>query len=154
MRKLALAVTTVFFALQPLSPAFADDKPATREEAVAMVGKAVAHLTSAGRDKAFMDFDTKGGPFTDRDLYVVVYDLTGRCLAHGANPKLIGKDLSDAEDVDGKLYIKERMDLAKTNKSFWQDYKFTNPTSKKVEPKQMYCQVDQGLAVCAGIYKQ
>ena len=154
MRKHALTIAVACFALQPLTSALANDKPATREEAVAMVQKAVAHLTSAGRDKAFADFSTKGGPFTDRDLYVVVYDLTGHCLAHGANEKLIGKDLSDVEDVDGKLYIKERIDLAKANKSFWQDYKFTNPTSKKVEPKQMYCQVEQSLAVCAGIYKQ
>jgi cytochrome c len=127
---------------------------ATKEEAVAIVQRAAAHLGQAGIDKAFADFDDHEGAFRDGDLYVVVYDMTGKCLAHGANPKLIGKDLIDAEDIDGKLYIQERMDLAKANKSFWQDYKFTNPVSKKVEPKQMYCQVEQNLAICAGIYKQ
>lgn len=153
MRKYVLTIAAIL-ALQLAPAAHANDKPATRDEAIAMVQKATAHLRSAGQEKAFADFNTKGGSFTDRDLYVVVYDMTGKCLAHGANEKLIGKDLIDAEDIDGKLYIKERIDLAKANKSFWQDYKFTNPTTKKVEPKQMYCQVEQGLAVCGGVYKQ
>ncbi|MFV3128897.1 cache domain-containing protein [Niveispirillum sp. KHB5.9] len=140
-------------AMQAGLPAHADPDRANRDEAIAMVKRAVVHLNEAGRDKAFADFGNREGAFVDRDLYVVVYDLTGRCLAHGANAKLIGKDLSDAEDIDGKLYIRERMELAKTNKSFWQDYKFTNPVNKKVEPKQMYCQVEQDLAVCGGVYK-
>ncbi|MBB6250220.1 cache domain-containing protein [Nitrospirillum iridis] len=135
------------------TPAWAAGQ-ATKTEAVAMVTRAVAHLKEVGREKALADFSTAGGPYTDRDLYVVVYDLTGTCLAHGANAKLIGKNLSDAEDVDGKLYIQERMALAKANKTFWQDYKFTNPSTKKIEPKEMYCQVDSDLAVCSGIYKQ
>ncbi len=127
---------------------------ATRDEAVAMVGKAASHLKAAGNEKAFTAFNDKAGGFTDRDLYIVVYDRTGRCLSHGANPKLIGKDLSDAQDIDGKLYVKERVDLARTQMSFWQDYKFTNPTNKKVEPKQTYCEVANDLIVCGGIYKQ
>jgi signal transduction histidine kinase len=154
MRRSFLAILTASTLLWAGQPALAAEGNATREEAVAMVQRAAKHLASAGQDKAFADFSTKGGPFTDRDLYVVVYDLNGKCLAHGANEKLIGKDLIDAEDIDGKLYIKERMDMAKANKNFWQEYKFTNPTTKKVEPKEMYCQVENSLAVCAGIYKK
>lgn len=127
---------------------------ATKEEAVAIVGKAVAEVKSAGKDKAFATFNDKNGGFVDRDLYVVVYDFSGRCIAHGANLKLVGKDLIDAQDIDGKLYVKERVDLAKAKSSFWQDYKFTNPTNKKVEPKQMYCEVSGEYILCAGVYKQ
>jgi signal transduction histidine kinase len=149
-----MAIMTISSLLWASQAALAADSNATREEAVAMVQRATKHMTSAGKEKALTDFSTKGGPFSDRDLYVVVYDLTGKCLAHGANEKLIGKDLIDAEDIDGKLYIKERVDMAKANKSFWQDYKFTNPTTKKVEPKEMYCQVENSLAICAGVYKK
>lgn len=154
MRLSFLSIMTVGALLWCGQPAMAADGNATRDEAVAMVQRAAKHLASAGKEKAFADFSTKGGSFSDRDLYVVVYDMNGKCLAHGANEKLIGKDLIDAEDIDGKLYIKERMDMAKANKSFWQEYKFTNPTTKKVEPKEMYCQVESNLAVCAGIYKK
>lgn len=127
---------------------------ATKEDAVAMVGKAVAHIKAVGAEQAFAAFDDKNGGFTDRDLYVVVYDPTGRCIAHGANRKMIGKDLIDAQDIDGKPYIRERLELAKMKKEFWQDYKFTNPVSKKIEAKEMYCQVDGANIVCAGIYKK
>ncbi|WP_035707421.1 cache domain-containing protein [Niveispirillum irakense] len=154
MRAHMLTALIIGMAMASFQPVKAAEGNATRDEAIAMVQRAAKHMTAAGPEKAFTDFSTKGGAFTDRDLYVVVYDLNGKCLAHGANEKLIGKDLIDAEDIDGKLYIKERVDMAKANKSFWQDYKFTNPTTKKVEPKEMYCQVESNLAICAGVYKK
>ncbi len=132
--------------------AFAADG-ASKDEAVAMVKKAVASIKAEGADKAYAEISRKGGPFTDRDLYIVVYQLDGKVLAHGANEKFIGKDMSDAQDVDGKLYVKERIELAQKQASFWQDYKFVNPVTKKVEPKEMYCERLDQTAVCGGVYK-
>jgi len=126
---------------------------ATKDEAVAMVKKAVVFIGQQGADKAYAEFSNKGGQFTDRDLYVVVYGLDGKVLAHGSNAKLIGKDLIDAQDVDGKYFVKERTELARKQAEFWQDYKFVNPVTKKIEPKQMYCQRLAETAVCAGVYK-
>jgi len=126
---------------------------ASKDEAMAMVKKAVASIKADGADKVYAEISRKGGAFSDRDLYIVVYQLDGKVLAHGANDKFIGKDMSDAQDVDGKLYVKERVELAGKQASFWQDYKFVNPVSKKVEPKQMYCEKLENTAVCAGIYK-
>lgn len=126
---------------------------ATKDEAVAMVKKAVAFIGQQGVDKAYAEITKKGGQFTDRDLYVVVYGLDGKVLAHGANEKLVGKDLLDAQDVDGKYFVKERTELARKQADFWQDYKFVNPQSKKIEPKQMYCQRLAETAVCGGVYK-
>ena len=126
---------------------------AGKDEAVAMVKKAVTFIKEQGGDKAYPELSNKAGKFVDRDLYVVVYRLDGTVLAHGSNEKFVGKDLSDAQDVDGKLYVKERVELAGKQASFWQDYKFVNPVSKKVEPKQMYCERLENTAVCAGIYK-
>ena len=127
---------------------------ATKDEAVAMVKKAVAFIGQQGAEKAYAAFNKKDGEFTDRDLYVVVYGLDGKVLSHGANAKLIGKDLIDAQDVDGKYYVKERTELARKQADFWQDYKFVNPVTKKIEPKQMYCQRLAETAVCAGVYKK
>ena len=125
----------------------------TKDEAVALVKKAIVVIKDQGADKAYPEINNKSGPFIDRDLYVVVYGLDGKVLAHGANGKLIGKDLLDAQDVDGKYFVKERVELARKQPTFWQDYKFANPVSKKVEPKQMYCERVTETAVCAGIYK-
>lgn len=126
---------------------------ANKDEAVAMVKQAVAFIKDQGAQKAYPEITSKASKFHDRDLYVVVYQLDGKVLAHGSNAKFVGKDLIDAQDVDGKPYVKERVELAAKHASFWQDYKFVNPVSKKVEPKQMYCEKLENTAVCAGIYK-
>ena len=126
---------------------------ATKDEATAMVKKAVGFIKDQGADKAYAEISNKSGQFVNHDLYVVVYGLDGKVLAHGANGKLIGKDMLDAQDVDGKFFVKERVELAKAKPTFWQDYKFANPVSKKVEPKEMYCERVGETAVCAGVYK-
>ncbi len=126
---------------------------ATAKEAEAMVKKGVAYIKANGKDKGYAEIDNKQGQFTDRDLYLVVYQLDGKVLAHGANEKMIGKMLIDLKDIDGKEFVRERVELGKTKSSFWQDYKFTNPVSRKVEPKSMYCERLDNTVVCGGIYK-
>lgn len=126
---------------------------ATKNEATAVVKKAVAFIKQQGVETAYKEISNTAGRFTDRDLYVVVYQLDGKVLAHGANVKLIGKDLSDLQDVDGKFFVRERIELARNQASFWQDYKFVNPVTKKIEPKQMYCERLEQTVVCAGVYR-
>jgi len=148
----ALQYAAVAALLAGVNVAIAADH-GTKDEAMAMVKKAVGFIKDQGADKAYAEISNKSGQFVDRDLYVVVYGLDGKVLAHGANSKLIGKDMLDAQDVDGKPYVKERVEMAKAQPTFWQDYKFANPVSKKVEPKQMYCERVAETAVCSGIYK-
>ncbi|GAP36942.1 cache domain-containing protein [Piscinibacter sakaiensis] len=143
---LVLATTT-------LAAAPAAASTATRDEAVAMVKKGVAAVTAMGPEKAYAEFSTPAGKWVDRDLYLVVFRLDGTSLAHGANPKQVGVNLMDRKDIDGKEFIRERMELAKAKPSFWQDYKFLNPVSKKIEPKTMYCERQSDTVVCAGVYK-
>jgi signal transduction histidine kinase len=126
----------------------------TAAEAEALVKKAAAYIKANGKEKAFSEISNPKGPFTDRDLYVVVYDLNGKCLAHGQNPKMAGKDLIDLKDPDGKAFVKERVEMAKSKDKFWQDYKFTNPLNKKIEPKSMYLEKHGDLMVGCGIYKR
>ena len=126
---------------------------ATKDEAVAMVKKGVAFIKKEGKDKSYAEITNKKGQFTDRDLYLVVYGLDGVVHAHGANEKMVAKNLIELKDVDGKPFVKERVELAKANATFWQDYKFSNPVSKKIEPKQMYCEKLDDTVVCGGVYK-
>jgi cytochrome c len=126
---------------------------ATAAEATAMVKKGVAFIKANGKEKGQTEISNKTGQFVDRDLYLVVYALDGTVRAHGANEKMIGKNLIDLKDVDGKEFVKERVELAKSKGTFWQDYKFTDPTTKKIAPKSMYCEKLDDAAVCGGIYK-
>jgi len=125
---------------------------ATKEEAIAMVKNAVAVIKEQGPDQAYVEFSNKGGRFHDRDLYITVFDLDGKLLAHGQRTDLIGKVLNDLQDPDGKLFVKERIELARKQPSFWQNYKFMNPATKKIEPKEMYCERLNETAVCGGVY--
>jgi cytochrome c len=125
----------------------------TVKEAEAMVRKGVMYIKANPRDKAMADITKKDGMFVDRELYLTVYKLDGTALAHGANEKFVGKNMIDLRDANGKEHIRERMELAKTKSTFWHDFSFLNPVTKKIEPKSMYCERADELIVCGGIYK-
>lgn len=122
-------------------------------EAEAMVKRAVAFIKDKGPEKAYDEF-TNGKQFKDRDLYVIVYDLEGKNLAQGANPKLVGKNLIGLKDPDGKPLIQMFVDLAKTKGKGWvEGYKFLNPVTQKIENKAMYLERVGDTLVGCGIYK-
>jgi len=61
---------------------------------------------------------TPKAPFVARDLYIVVYGMMVSCLRHRADKTRIGVNLLHDKDVDGKEFVKERVELAKTEPSF------------------------------------
>ena len=152
-RQILIGTLVATLATVGVASAGAKEGNATAAEATAMVKKGVAFIKASGKDKGYGEISTKGGQFSDRDLYLTVYGLDGTVRAHGANEKMIGKNLIDLKDVDGKAFVKERVDMAASKATFWQDYKFTNPVSKKIEPKSMYCEKLDDAVVCGGIYK-
>ena len=151
MKTASLLASTALFALATL--AHAAEGGATAEQATAMVKKGVAFVKASGIEKGYAEITSKTSQFKFEDLYLVVYGLDGTVLAHGANQKMVGRNLIDLKDIDGKAFVKERVELGKEKASFWQDYKFTNPETKKIEPKAMYCERLEQTVVCGGIYK-
>ena len=148
-----LSTVALALGLAASPAAFAKEGNATKDDAVATVKTGIAFIKANGKDKGYAEVSNKEGQFIDRDLYLVVYGLDGTVRAHGANGKMVGKNLIELKDVDGKPFVKERVELAQSKGTFWQDYKFTNPVSKKIEPKQMYCEKLDDAVVCGGIYK-
>lgn len=148
----SICTTLVATLLIPLA-VHAAEGGATEADATSMVKKGVTFIKANGRDKGYAEITSKTGPFRYQDLYLVVYGLDGTVHAHGANEKMVGKNLIDLKDVDGKAFVRERVELAKAKGTFWQDYKFTNPETKKIEPKTMYCERLEDVIVCGGIYK-
>ena len=124
----------------------------TKDEAFAMVQSALDYLKKYGREKGFAEINNRLGRFNDRDLYVVIYDMNGRNLAHGANAALVGKDLIDAKDGAGNYYVRDRVEIIKANGKGWQDYNFTNPVTKQTEPKVMYLERLDDYIVGCGAY--
>ena len=107
--KTLLASTAALALACAAGSAFANTS-ASKDEAVAMVKKGISYIKANGTDKGYAAITGKDKQFVDRDLYLVVYGLDGKCLAHGANEKQVGKDLIESwggrveliQFVDGK----------------------------------------------------
>jgi cytochrome c len=132
--------------------AFAGER-GTADEAVALVQKAVAYLKANGKEKAYAEFNNPNGQFKDRDLYIFVIDMTGLEWANGANQKIVGKNVLDLKDADGKPMVKNFIELAKTKGKGWVDYKWPNPVQHTVESKSTYLEKYEDVLVASGIYK-
>ena len=127
----------------------------SKDEAVAMVKRVQAEFKKDGPAATFKAVSDKAvAEYHDRDLYPFIYDMSGKCVAHGARPALIGKNLIDLKDQDGKLLIREMVTLAKGPGSGWVDYKWPNPLNNKIEDKSSYVEKMGDYFVGVGIYKQ
>lgn len=153
VRKVRLFTAAATVALLLSAPVHAAER-GTPDEAKALLARAVEHVAKAGETQALADFSDPKGAFVDRDLYIACIGPDNRTSAHGGNAKIIGKDMSDIKDADGKLFGKEMMDIGRTRGEGQLAYKWVNPVTKKIEPKTMFVRA-AGKHVCAvGSYQQ
>lgn len=59
-------------------------------------------------------------------------------VAHPKNPALIGKNLIDIPDSDGKFFRRAIVEMAKSKGSGWVDYMCLNPETNEMEHKTTY----------------
>lgn len=69
--------------------------------------------------------DKRSEQFKYGDLYLEVYALDGKCIAHGNNPDLAGTNFWDVSDEDGKFYVRDLIKKAQAEPG-WVDYKLRN----------------------------
>lgn len=136
-----------------IAPAMAADQ-GTAGEAEAMVKKAVAFAKANGKDKLISEVGNGKGQFVDRDLYISVWTPKAVVLAHGVNPKLVGKDIIDLKDADGKPFMREIMTKAASTPTGWVDYKWVNPVTKEIQAKSAYFEKFDDIVVSTGYYKK
>ena len=149
VRGLATSMVAVLFGA---GSAFAAGQ-GTQAEAGAMVKQAVAYINANGPEKAAQEI-TNGKTFKDRDLYVTFTGLDGKVLAHGGNPKLVGKNLTGHKDSEGNPFFEMLVTIAKEKGHGWSgSYRFLNPTTQKLEAKVMYVERVGDNWVGVGVYK-
>ena len=144
-----LFALTFVFAAGAFAPATFASTDGTPAQAKAMAIRAAELLKAKGPEVAFAEFD-KGAAFHDRDLYVMVYDPSGKCVAHGANAKLIGKNLMNFQDTDGTYVIK---DFVAIKDAGWVNYRWAHPVTKKLQAKTTYVVHVGNYFVGVGAYK-
>ena len=126
---------------------------AGRDDAKSLVKRAAAYVKYQGKEKAIVEISTPKGMFDKGELYVFAYDLQGVMLAHPKNPALIGQNLIDVPDVNGKLFRKEIVEMAKSKGSGWVDYVYLNPETNRQEHKTTYIRKVGDIIICCGVYK-
>jgi cytochrome c len=131
----------------------------TKAEAVAMVKRVQEQFKKDGAEATFKAVSDKTNKaYQDRDLYAFIYHATGPNIgvnvAHGARPALIGKNLIDLKDQDGKYLVKDLIGIANGPGKGWYDYKWPNPITNKIEDKSSYAEKMGDYMVGVGVYRQ
>jgi cytochrome c len=130
-------------------------RAATAKEAEAMVKKGVAFIKANGKDKGYAEItDRDNKEFHDRDLYLAVHRLDGTAVAHGTNEKMVGKNFIEMKDIDGKEYIKERVDFAKTKTTLLDRLQVQQPGQQEDRAEDRVLRTPGRHVVCGGIYKK
>jgi diguanylate cyclase (GGDEF)-like protein len=70
--------------------------------------------------------------------YFFVIDQSGNLISEGKNYNLIGKNVLQIQDSDGKYLIKEIIKSALSKDPNWVSYKWKNPASNQIELKYTY----------------
>ena len=123
-----------------------------QDEAKGLVKKAVAFVKKNGNEKGLAEFNKNPGQFAKGELYIFAFDAKGDTVAHGGNPKLIGKNMLGLKDSEGKFFVQEILKTAKQGGG-WTEYKWTNPASKKIELKVTYVEAVGDYTLGCGFYK-
>ena len=120
----------------PTVPASTTQASASTEAArtQALLDRAEAHLREQG-DPALASL-SRAGEFQDGELYVYVIDTAGNFLASaGTSSSLIGRNVRELTDSDGRHFIRDILEGANTKSSGRVDYRWFNPMRGKSEPK-------------------
>jgi cytochrome c len=142
-----IALICIFIVTCVAAASFATGTP---EQAKEMVEKAAAFYKANGKDKSISAFNDPKGQFRNDDLFIFMLDMNGMCYAHF---NLVGKSLFELRDADGKYFVKEQIEIAKKG-SGWVDYKWTNPTTKKIQQKTSFIKrVDDNHYIGCGAFK-
>ena len=124
------------------------------EEVQALVERAAAYIREHGRKQAFADFSRPDGGFVNGDLYVFCQDASGIVLAHGGNPKIVGRNMSGVRGPDGRLSNVEINHLGLSQGSGWLEYLWPNPNAGRIQLKISYVlRIDDHTVCGSGYYK-
>lgn len=86
----------------------------TLDEARGLVDEAIAFFMAAGREAALVEFSNPRGRFARGEQYLYALDIDGVLIAHPLDKDNVGEDLYDIRDSEGKSFVKEIVDTART----------------------------------------
>ncbi len=117
-----------------------------------IVKTAVAYFNQNGKEAAFALINNPKGPFVRGDIYTFAYDFNGVVVAHGQNAALVGQNLIDQVDSQGKPLIKELIRIARTKGKGWVDYYWRNEFKRSYVERVVDPKTKTPYLIAAGYY--
>jgi signal transduction histidine kinase len=127
---------------------------ATKEECIAKCKDVVALIKQVGLEAALAKIQDPKGPFVWKDSYVYIVSMDGIMLANPFIPGLIGKPALGMKDSNGKMFVNEMMEVAKSGEG-WVQYMWPKPGDKTPLPKMAYIfrVPGENAIACAAIFE-
>ena len=113
---------------------------------------AIALYESAGKEETLARIANPEGQFIWGKRYIFALDLEGNLLAHPFSKQLVGKNLTDLRDSEGKSFIRKLLATAKTRGYGFADYMWPVPDSKEELHKTVFFERVDGMVLCSGFY--
>ncbi|MCX5796002.1 MAG: cache domain-containing protein [Elusimicrobia bacterium] len=126
---------------------------------VALVEDAADLLEREGSG-AFAELGRKGSRWFDDERYFFVYDRDGNCVFHAQEPHLVGENLMDLKDMDGKPVIRMITDVARQPGDrasgwvfyLWEDRVQMSPSAKGAYVRKVNGPDGKVYAIGSGLY--
>ncbi len=135
-------------------PVVAQDQP-TERDVVEFVREGLTYARKHGKEALLREAMNPAGPFLQGDLYFFAFDFNGIVLAHGDSPSLVGENLFNLSNKNGKQLIQELIKAAQ-NGDGWAEYYWPSAKKKTIEKKLGYviklddtCWLGSGFCVSA-----
>jgi signal transduction histidine kinase len=118
-----------------------DDMDRSTQQNAALVEQAAAaeYVKKVGPDAAIKSFETDKTRWVVKDLSVWVMDAKGVMKYH-ENAKMVGKDLSELKDANGRFFTKEFMAVGAGKSAGSVTYEWAHPQTRKLTTKTAYLQ--------------
>ena len=128
----------------------------TTDEAHDMVLRSIEFMQAHGKQSLIDEVNKREqGRFVERDLYLLVLNLDDyKFVGHGTNAGTVNYDGRLVKDPDGKEYMREAVDLAKTRGEGWVDYKYNHPVTHDMMRKRTFVKRAGDVCVGCGAYVQ
>ena len=124
-------------------------------QAFTVVANAVAEIEKRG-EAAYPLLKDPAGPFRAKNAYMIVVTSSGIEKVNPAFPEYVGKNVLNVKDTQGKLIIREMLEVAKNNNTGWVDYMWPKPGEKTASKKSTYINKaklgNDWVAVGCGVY--
>ncbi len=124
------------------------------DDAKSLVGDGAKLCNEKGLEVCLKSFNDKKGSYVRGSLYLFAINYEGETLAHGGNPRIVGKNLSDLKSPDGVFIFREFIKIAKEKKQGWINYTWSHPQTKKIAAKTTFIKaIGNSVLIGSGFYK-